>query len=84
MLKKFFKIFVPAVYSGLCIGIGGMVYLNCENKVVGAFMFCIGLLTILLFGFNLYTGKVGYTARISRLILDRLLLCGLAILREQR
>lgn len=56
MLKKFFKIFVPAVYSGLCIGIGGMVYLNCENKVVGAFMFCIGLLTILLFGFNLYTG----------------------------
>lgn len=60
MLKKFFKIFVPAVYSGLCIGIGGMVYLNCENKVVGAFMFCIGLLTILLFGFNLYTGKVGY------------------------
>ena len=78
MLKKFFKIFVSAVYSGLCIGIGGMVYLNCENKVVGAFMFCIGLLTILLFGFNLYTG------RISRLILDRLLLCGLAILREQR
>ena len=60
MLKKFFRIFVPAVYSGLCIGIGGMVYLNCENKVVGAFMFCIGLLTILLFGFNLYTGKVGY------------------------
>ena len=50
MLKKFFRIFVPAVYSGLCIGIGGMVYLNCENKVVGAFMF----------GFNLYTGKVGY------------------------
>ena len=24
MLKKFFRIFVPAVYSGLCIGIGGM------------------------------------------------------------
>lgn len=60
MLKKFLKVFVPAVYSGLCIGIGGMVYLNCENKIVGAFMFSIGLLTILIFGFNLYTGKVGY------------------------
>lgn len=60
MLKKFLKIFVPAIYSGLCIGIGGMVFLGCENKVVGAFMFCIGLLTILIFGFNLYTGKVGY------------------------
>lgn len=60
MLKKFLKIFVPAVYSGLCIGIGGMVFLGCDNKVVGAFMFSIGLLTILIFGFNLYTGKVGY------------------------
>lgn len=60
MLKKFLRIFIPAVYSGICIGIGGMVFLGCENKVVGAFMFSIGLLTILIFGFNLYTGKVGY------------------------
>lgn len=58
--KKLVKVFLPAVYSGLCIGIGGMVYLGCDNKVVGAFMFSIGLLTILIFGFNLYTGKVGY------------------------
>ena len=59
-LKKFLNIFIPAIYAGLCIGIGGMVFLGCENKVVGAFMFTIGLFTILFFGLNLYTGKVGY------------------------
>lgn len=59
-VKKFFNVLVPAIYSGFCIGVGGTVFLGCENKVVGAFMFSIGLLTILVFGMNLYTGKVGY------------------------
>jgi energy-converting hydrogenase Eha subunit G len=67
MLKKFFKIFVPAVYSGLCIGIGGMVYLNCENKVVGAFMlsdslqfYYLGLISTL--------ARLDISVRTSRLI----------------
>lgn len=60
-MKKVFQDFVKAVLSGFMIGIGGTVYLSCENNIVGAFLFTIGLITICEFGFNLYTGKVGYT-----------------------
>ncbi len=60
-MKKVFQDFVKAVLSGFMIGIGGTVYLSCENNVVGAVLFTIGLITICEFGFNLYTGKVGYT-----------------------
>ena len=56
----FFKILIPAILAGLCIGLGGTVCLSVENGVVGALLFSIGLLTILAFGFNLFTGKVGY------------------------
>ena len=51
---------ILSIYSGLCIGLGGTVYLSCDNKVLGSFLFGLGLFTILNFGFNLFTGKVGY------------------------
>ncbi len=54
------KTLIPAVLAGLCIGLGGTVCLSVENGVVGALLFSIGLLTILAFSFNLFTGKVGY------------------------
>ena len=46
--------------SGLMIGCGGIVYLLCPNKIVGAALFSFGLLTIICQGFALYTGRVGY------------------------
>ena len=49
-----------SILAGICIGLGGTVFLSVENKVVGAALFSIGLLTILAFEFNLFTGKVGY------------------------
>lgn len=52
--------FYKAVLAGIMIGIGGVVYLSCESKLVGAVLFSIGLLTIVLRGFHLFTGKVGY------------------------
>lgn len=52
--------FVKSLYSGLCIGLGGTAFLSCDNKILGAFLFGLGLFTILNFGFNLFTGKVGY------------------------
>lgn len=58
--------FIKSVYAGLVIGLGGYVYLGCDNKVVGAFLFSIGLLAVLTFGFNLYTGKVCYTKYLAR------------------
>ena len=52
--------FIKAWLAGVCIATGCNVYLACENKYVGATLFSVGLITILLFGFNLFTGKVGY------------------------
>jgi formate/nitrite transporter FocA (FNT family) len=46
--------------TGVAIALGGTVFLSCENKIVGAFLFGTGLFVILNFGFYLYTGKVGY------------------------
>lgn len=54
------KNIVKAVAGGFMIGIGGAVYLACDVKYVGAFLFALGLLTICEFGLGLYTGKVGY------------------------
>ncbi|MDE5569214.1 MAG: formate/nitrite transporter family protein [Ruminococcus sp.] len=54
------KTFIKAVLAGIMIGIGGIVYLSSENKIVGAFLFSFGLFTIVRSGFALYTGKVGY------------------------
>lgn len=44
----------------MMIGIGGSTYLAMENHVVGAILFCIGLMVIYQFNWNLYTGKVCY------------------------
>lgn len=59
-MKNIINILVRAFLTGIAIGIGGAVFLSCESKVVGAFLFGTGLFTILTFGFYLYTGKVGY------------------------
>lgn len=54
------KVFINSILAGLCIGIGCNIYLSCDNKYIGASLFSVGLITIITFGFNLYTGKVGY------------------------
>ncbi len=59
-MKRFVDIFLRAVMTGFAIGIGGVVSLCCDNRYLGAFLFGTGLFIILSFGFNLYTGKVGY------------------------
>ena len=59
-IKHVLITFVQAMAAGLCIGVGGTVYLMCSSKLLGAFLFAIGLLTILLFKFKLFTGMAGY------------------------
>jgi formate/nitrite transporter FocA (FNT family) len=51
---------VKGIYGGFLIGIGGTVYLAADNRYAGAFLFCVGLFMICVYGLNLYTGKVGY------------------------
>lgn len=60
LLKKIEKTLVPAIAAGFCIGVGGIVFLMQENKFAGAFLFAVGLLTVLIFRFHLFTGMVGY------------------------
>ena len=48
------------VIAGILIGIGGSVYLACDNKYVGAVLFSVALLCICMRGFALFTGKVGF------------------------
>ena len=59
-MRKKAASFLDAILGGMCIGIGGVVFLSCESKVTGAVFFCLGLFAICTFGFNLFTGKVGY------------------------
>ena len=49
---------IKSFCAGICIGLGGLVYLSVENKMVGAFLFSIGLFSVLIFKLDLYTGLV--------------------------
>ena len=54
------KIFLSAILSGICIGIGGVVFLSVEDKLVGSFFFTTGLFVICTMGLHFFTGKVCY------------------------
>ncbi len=58
--SRFARSFIRAFLAGICISIGGCVYLNTEPKWVGAVLFAVGLSTVCAFNLDLYTGKVGY------------------------
>lgn len=49
---------IQSIMAGICIGLGGAMYLNIESKVIGSFFFGIGLFTICTKGFHLFTGRV--------------------------
>lgn len=57
---KLLALFLYSILAGICIGIGGLVYLSVDNKIVGSLLFAIGLLLILINKFTLYTGVVSY------------------------
>ena len=59
-MKKYIDFIIKGFYAGILISIGGIAYLAIPDKIVGSFIFSLGLLTICIYGFNLYTGKVGY------------------------
>ena len=48
-----------SVFAGLLIGFGGLVYLR-VGGVVGAVLFAFGLLSVVMCGAQLYTGKAGF------------------------
>ncbi|MGN0483058.1 MAG: formate/nitrite transporter family protein [Lachnospiraceae bacterium] len=60
--------FLKSILAGIAISIGCICYLSVEDKVVGSFLFSVGLLAILQYGLNLYTGKIGVIDSVSTLI----------------
>ena len=64
-MKKYGGLFLYAILAGLCIGLGGTVFLRIKDaftggNVVGALLFTVGLFTICTRGYNLFTGKACY------------------------
>ena len=56
---------VRSILAGMAIGIGGCVFIGCSLPKynvpwVGSILFAVGLCSVFMFGFDLYTGKVGY------------------------
>ena len=65
-LYKYLMIFISSLLAGVFIAFGATTYLICTShdnyafKILGSFLFGIGLFTIIVFKLWLYTGKVGY------------------------
>lgn len=77
------KLFLSAILAGVMIAIGGVVFLSCESKVVGAGLFAVGLFTVCVYGLALFTGKVGYfignPAKASYAVSLAIIWCGNAV-----
>jgi len=58
VLKKI----INGVMAGVCIALGGGVFLSCDIKYIGAALFAVALLCICIKGYSLFTGKVCYIA----------------------
>lgn len=54
------KTFVSAFLAGALIAMGCGIYTLSGGGVVGALLFCLGLLTICHFQLDLFTGKIGF------------------------
>ena len=48
-----------SIIAGYLIGLSSYIYLACSNKIVGAALFGLGLLTICTFRLRLFTGMIG-------------------------
>ena len=61
---KYLSVLIKGILAGICISIGGFICLKANvaanSKILGAFLFPIGLILICNFGYFLYTGKICY------------------------
>lgn len=65
-----------SVLAGFFILIASLLYLKTEPKWVGAVLFSIGLLSIMILDLHLFTGKVGYAVRWQNIFPLLLILIG--------
>lgn len=69
------KTFVRSVMAGICIGLGGAVYLSVGGPL-GAVLFAFGLLSVIHYRLPLYTGQAGFFETKTELALLLLILLG--------
>lgn len=62
-----------SIVGGFLIGLGGTCYLSVDNKIIGAFLFSLGLLAICCTNQLLFTGRASYTMDLIELFI---ILCG--------
>jgi len=55
--------YIKAILAGIAIGIGGMAFISVRGGALGAFLFSIGLLSVFIGDFYLFTGKVSSIVR---------------------
>lgn len=58
--KNLFSDFIKGIEAGICVSLGGTVFLMTDNKIIGALFFTVGLFAICTMGLRLYTGRVCY------------------------
>lgn len=57
---KILNLIKNSIVAGILIGFGCITNVLCENHIIGAFLFSLGLLTVIIQGRYLFTGKIGY------------------------
>ena len=55
-----FKLLTLSVCGGICISLGCMVFLASNERIIGSVLFSVGLLSIVVHKFKLYTGVISY------------------------
>ena len=59
-MKTYIKNFFGATLAGILIGISAVLTLSVTDKIIGAFLFSVGIYAIAVNKLNLFTGRVGY------------------------
>lgn len=54
------KNLLKSILAGILIGLSGFAFLSISNKIIGAILFSLGLMAVVLLEQKLYTGLIGY------------------------
>lgn len=49
-----------SILAGILIGLASCIYMSCANQYIGAFLFSIGLMSVIVLETKLFTGVIGY------------------------
>lgn len=70
------QIIKKSIAAGVFIALAATIYLNCTSKIVGAFLFAIGLIMVFTYRAKLFTGYVGSMRTPKELLIALIILVG--------